>query len=117
MSHKICKCLFQVAILFIASPLLFSQSIEEFIKNSSTKKSKNYVDFVNSIPYELMVSNLESSSCLFVKSTKTAQKNKYYNDIAVKQGEMNLLLDEILIEINELAISDSICLQLLKIRI
>jgi hypothetical protein len=34
------------------------------------------------------------------------QKHKYYNDIAVKQGEMNLLLDEILIEINDLRFKD-----------
>lgn len=34
------------------------------------------------------------------------QKNKYYNDIAVKQGEMNLLLDEVLIEINDLRFKD-----------
>ncbi|WP_316633171.1 hypothetical protein [uncultured Flavobacterium sp.] len=34
------------------------------------------------------------------------QKHKYYNDIAVKQGEMNLLLNEILIEINDLRFKD-----------
>lgn len=34
------------------------------------------------------------------------QKHKYYNDIAVKQGEMNLFLDEILIEINDLRFKD-----------
>lgn len=34
------------------------------------------------------------------------QKHKYYNDIAVKQGEINLLLDEILIEINDLRFKD-----------
>lgn len=34
------------------------------------------------------------------------QKNKYYSDIAVKQGEMNLLLDEVLIEINDLRFKD-----------
>ncbi|WP_281322573.1 hypothetical protein [Flavobacterium aestivum] len=34
------------------------------------------------------------------------QKHKYYNDIAVKQGEMNLLLDEILVEINDLRFKD-----------
>lgn len=34
------------------------------------------------------------------------QKHKYYNDIAVKQGEMNLLFDEILIQINDLRFKD-----------
>jgi hypothetical protein len=33
-------------------------------------------------------------------------KHKYYNDIAVKQGEMNLLLDEILVAINDLRFKD-----------
>lgn len=34
------------------------------------------------------------------------QKHKYYNDIVVKQGEMNLLLDEILVQLNDLRFKD-----------
>lgn len=51
--------------------------------------------------------------CLYITLTtankgaaELEQKHKYYNDIAVKQGEMNLLLDEILIEINDLRFKD-----------
>lgn len=51
--------------------------------------------------------------CLYITLTtankgvgELEQKNKYYNNIAVKQGEMNLLLDEILIEINDLRFKD-----------
>ncbi len=34
------------------------------------------------------------------------QKHKYYNDIVVKQGEMNLILDEILVQLNDLRFKD-----------
>ncbi|WP_291287095.1 hypothetical protein [Flavobacterium sp.] len=51
--------------------------------------------------------------CLYITLTtankgvaELEQKHKYYNDIAVKQGEMNLLFDEILIEINDLRFKD-----------
>ncbi|OHT47310.1 MULTISPECIES: hypothetical protein [Flavobacterium] len=51
--------------------------------------------------------------CLFITlitankgAAELEQKHKYYNDIAVKQGEMNLLLGEILIEINDLRFKD-----------
>lgn len=51
--------------------------------------------------------------CLYITLTtankgiaELEQKHKYYKDIAVKQSEMNLLLDEILIEINDLRFKD-----------
>jgi hypothetical protein len=51
--------------------------------------------------------------CLFITLTtadkgaaELEQKHKYYNNIVVKQGEMNLLLDEILIEVNDLRFKD-----------
>lgn len=34
------------------------------------------------------------------------QKHEYYNDIVVKQGEMNLILDEILVQLNDLRFKD-----------
>lgn len=51
--------------------------------------------------------------CLFITlltadkgAAELEQKYKYYNTIVVKQGEMNLLLDEILIEVNDLRFKD-----------
>ncbi|MFD1604344.1 type VI secretion system TssO [Flavobacterium artemisiae] len=51
--------------------------------------------------------------CLFITlmtadkgAAELEQKHKYYNNIVVKQGEMNLLLDEILIEVNDLRFKD-----------
>ena len=38
--------------------------------------------------------------------TELEQKHKYYNDIVVKQGEMNLILDEILVQLNDLRFKD-----------
>lgn len=51
--------------------------------------------------------------CLFITLTtankgviELEQKHKYYNDIVVKQGEMNLILDEILVQLNDLRFKD-----------
>ena len=34
------------------------------------------------------------------------QKHRYYNNIVVKQGEMNLIIDEILVQLNDLRFKD-----------
>ena len=34
------------------------------------------------------------------------QKHSYYNNIVVKQGEMNLIIDEILVQLNDLRFKD-----------
>jgi hypothetical protein len=51
--------------------------------------------------------------CLYITFTtanrgdeELKQKHKYYNDIIIKQGEMNLILDEILVQINDLRFKD-----------
>jgi hypothetical protein len=71
----------------------------------NTKKRKFYGMF--------FINSAFIFGCLYITLTtankgvaELEQKNKYYNDIAVKQGEMNLLLDEILIEINDLRFKD-----------
>ncbi|MCD0476252.1 hypothetical protein LPB87_17820 [Flavobacterium sp. EDS] len=71
----------------------------------NTEKRKFYTMFVITFAFIFC--------CLYVTLitankgvAELEQKNKYYNDIAVKQGEMNLLLDEILIEINDLRFKD-----------
>lgn len=71
----------------------------------NTKKRKFYSMF--------FISSFFIFGCLYITLTtankgvaELEQKNKYYNDIAVKQGEMNLLLNEILIEINDLRFKD-----------
>ncbi|MCC9073873.1 hypothetical protein LNQ49_20010 [Flavobacterium sp. F-65] len=71
----------------------------------NTEKRKFYITFFITFAFIF--------GCLYVTLitankgvAELEQKNKYYNDIAVKQGEMNLLLDEILIEINDLRFKD-----------
>lgn len=71
----------------------------------NTEKRKFYTMFVITFAFIF--------GCLYVTLitankgvAELEQKNKYYNDIAVKQGEMNLLLDEVLVEINDLRFKD-----------
>ena len=71
----------------------------------NTKKRKFYIAF--------FITSIFIFGCLYITLVtankgvaELEQKHKYYNDIAVKQGEMNLLLDEILIEINDLRFKD-----------
>lgn len=71
----------------------------------NTKKRKFYIMF--------FITSAFIFGCLYITLitankgvAELEQKHKYYNDIAVKQGEMNLLLDEILIEINDLRFKD-----------
>jgi hypothetical protein len=71
----------------------------------SAKKRKFYIMFIVTLAFIF--------GCLYVTLitankgvAELEQKHKYYNDIAVKQGEMNLLLEDILIEVNDLRFKD-----------
>ncbi len=53
------------------------------------------------------------TSCLYIALmtanrgvAELEEKHRYYNDIVVKQGEMNLILDQILVQLNDLRFKD-----------
>lgn len=70
-----------------------------------TEKRKFYIVFIVAFTFIFI--------CLYITlitankgANELEQKHRYYNEISVKQSEMNLMLNEILIEVNDLRFKD-----------